>query len=287
MTPPLTFDLGLARACVAASARAYADVPKVESDLAHVVIGSLLRARMDDTFGEVAENVLVVAFRGTASLHDFVTDLDALKMRVAIPGPRWNRDGGGEAHRGFVEALGTIVFELIDQLGLGTGRSLNAVCPRIVLTGHSLGGALALLAAPMLRGAARRVWPEAEPIEAVYTFGQPRVGDARFARSYDSQFKYGTWRFVNEEDPVPRLPGVLAGFRHCGNEAFFPSIGSAPIINPSLATKLISDAWGFYREWKQGGPLQCLADHRVAEYLKRLSVGQGSQSLVTSSPTNK
>ena len=44
------------------------------------------------------------------------------------------------------------------------------------------------------------------PVTAVYTYGQPRVGDPQFSAAYDAALKNATFRYVNDLDIVPHLP---------------------------------------------------------------------------------
>ena len=75
---------------------------------------------------------------------------------------------------------------------------------RIWLTGHSLGGALATLAAAHLGP---------ETIQGLYTFGCPRVGDAPFASVLPAQSYV---RFVHRDDWVPTVPPGILGYVHAG-----------------------------------------------------------------------
>src|SRR5690606_37727833 len=79
-------------------------------------------------------------------------------------------------------------------------REPCCVPARQPLTGHSLGGALAVLATAVLKIGLRM------PVAGVYTYGQPRVGDAEFCRVYDQVLKDITFRYVNDADVVPHLP---------------------------------------------------------------------------------
>jgi hypothetical protein len=79
-------------------------------------------------------------------------------------------------------------------------------------TGHSLGGALATLAAGRYERA-----PE------VYTFGAPRVGDGEYVESLDTP----VYRIVNGRDVVPKLP-VRGPYRHAGAEKYIDGEGLIP-----------------------------------------------------------
>jgi predicted lipase len=97
---------------------------------------------------------------------------------------------GGEIHLGFallMEKIWSKTQSLIEQL------KPHKIC----LTGHSLGGALATLAAYRLRN-------QDFPI-SVYTFGAPRVGDSAFASRYEDS-KVLHFRIENKNDIVPHLP---------------------------------------------------------------------------------
>lgn len=120
---------------------------------------------------------VVVAFRGSESkiftpegaLTDWVmTDFASARVPYSpAPGSWPNRRW---VHRGFLHAyelVGPVVVREVQRL---LDRS-HAAEPRIFVTGHSLGGALAFLCALELADAFREM-----PVE-LYSFGAPRVGD--------------------------------------------------------------------------------------------------------------
>ena len=86
------------------------------------------------------------------------------------------------------------------------------------LTGHSLGGAMATLAASELIHAD-------EPFYGVYTFGQPRCGDRDFARTFNNEAKSRFFRFQNNNDIVTRIPARLMGYSHVGTFVYISSEG--------------------------------------------------------------
>jgi hypothetical protein len=79
----------------------------------------------------------------------------------------------------------------------------------IYVTGHSLGGALAVLNAFDIAAHTQR------PV-TVFTFGQPRVGGKEFRAAYE-ELVPDTYRVVVDGDPIPRTPGTLIDFEHMGN----------------------------------------------------------------------
>lgn len=183
---------------------------------------------------------IIVAFRGTKGVKDLCTD-----ARILL-----NEDTG--THEGFSVALNSVWFRVSATVREFQGRPKN-----VFFTGHSLGGALAMLAANYFSG-----------VDAVYTFGQPRVGNAAFTNSYDARLRDRTFRLVDKEDPIPRIPWLLGKYRHAGTEVFFNEFGGME-IDPPLWRKIISDALGLYRAWRacQEG---VLADHAIQKYLDLL-----------------
>jgi triacylglycerol lipase len=167
---------------------------------------------LDDEFtdchGFVAANddMVVIAFRGTDNLERWLTDAAVVQR----PWP------GGLVHKGFADALDAAwgaVRTLLDEHM--PGRDLW-------LTGHDLGGALAVLAAA-------RLLHEGTEIEAVYTFGAPRVGNPGFYESYQSI----TYRLVHNNDIVPHVPAEVVpvrgyhyySYKHVGTLKYFDRHG--------------------------------------------------------------
>lgn len=120
-----------------------------------------------------------LVFRGTENVQDWVRNAEILLAP-------W--EGPGRVHAGFLRALDEVWAELHPVL--------QGIETPIFYTGHSLGGAIAVLAAA-------RIDAEKRPL-AVYTFGAPRCGDERFAQ--DHPLRQQTYRVVNNRDVVPLVP---------------------------------------------------------------------------------
>ena len=97
------------------------------------------------------------------------------------------------------------------------------------------------------------------------------MGDGGFARFY--QEGADTYRVVHDVDPIPRLPGFLMGYRHCGQEIFLPS-GAGITENPPLLAKLASDGESIIKAWLEDhglAVLKVLGDHSIeGSYIPRL-----------------
>lgn len=242
------FSQANAYACALQSAEAYDESPTIFTDLAHVRISETAQA-------------LFVAFRGSKSIRDWITDGEFLRQSSAY--------FGGSIHGGFLRAWLDIENQLIDRLFkiMGAGKPL-------LICGHSLGGAMAQLCSVACQKLNL-------PVRAVYTFGQPRVGDAQWARGYGATMGSRTFRLVYEEDIVPRIPWL--GYKHCGQFALLPSWPSrlsretCPLVlNPPLWKTVWSDLIGLYRAFRARHSAilmleELLEDHHIDKYIARLS----------------
>ncbi|HZN33966.1 MAG TPA: trypsin-like peptidase domain-containing protein [Pirellulaceae bacterium] len=151
-----------------------------------------------------------VAFRGTESLGDWLADLNVASIRRPY----------GVVHRGFYFAYQVIQAQLEQALAAVGSRPL-------LLTGHSLGAALATIAAAELHDRWR--------IAGIYTYGQPRVGFSSFVSFFNQRFGTKLYRFVNDDDIVPRIP---PGYQHVGRLFHFTAQGSLESTLESAAPGL-------------------------------------------------
>ncbi|MBZ5576470.1 MAG: lipase family protein [Acidobacteriia bacterium] len=164
-----------------------------------------------DTQGFVAQNqqIVLVAFRGTQPNQplDWLSDFEASHETWGNP--------AGRVHKGFYEALRAVWGIPIGGQEILPARLTSRGARAVWITGHSLGGALAELCA------AQAYFVSHVPVQGVYTFGQPRVGDETFARTVHAALGTRIFRFINDRDIVPRVPFFGMGFRHYGCEIFF------------------------------------------------------------------
>jgi hypothetical protein len=149
----------------------------------------------------------IVAFRGSEiwkkkGKFDLNKVMADLKADVDIRLTDWPQ--GGKVHRGFKEALEEVWFDLLPYI-----RQLDDKGCKIWMTGHSLGAALATLCAVRYGN-----------VQAVYTLGSPRVGNDVFKEKFDVK----TFRIVNNDDIVPRVPPPGA-YRHVGELKLIDSDG--------------------------------------------------------------
>jgi len=130
--------------------------------------------------------------------------------------------GGSPLFTGAPWLEGTGVIPLADGGRASSAETRLRKLEALFITGHSLGGAMASLAAALLyNGAAEdlaRSAPIRQVLRGIYTYGQPMVGDAAFARRC-KEFSSRVFRHVYKNDIVPRLPPRAMGtFKHFGHE---------------------------------------------------------------------
>ncbi|GAA0492609.1 lipase family protein [Streptomyces olivaceiscleroticus] len=136
------------------------------------------------------DDTVVTAFRGTEpqQIKDWLSDASAP--------PRHGPARTGHVHDGFGQALESIWPEVT-----AAHEELRAGGQRVWFTGHSLGGALAMLA-----GARMYLEDPRLAADGVYTYGQPRTCDSTLAQAYNQGYGGRMYRFVNNNDIVPQLP---------------------------------------------------------------------------------
>ena len=235
---------------------------------------------VDNTQAYVADNDqhLVVAFRGSQD----PTSLDGIKdwlltnaynLLVPPAGPLATEfaAAGVECrwHAGFVSAI----TEVWDQLHAEVDARQKAKERCLWVTGHSLGGALALMGAWLLK---RKFFN----VHQVYTFGAPMVGNKAVAEAFDREFPGKIFRYVNTPDPVPLLPMVSLvtnEFTHCdrliplgeaegaSNLIAYLSTSAGEVVGGVLAGDVAEKVWGAIK-----GKLLA---HLLDDYRKLLGTG--------------
>nr|WP_027085522.1 lipase family protein [Cohnella panacarvi] len=143
-----------------------------------------------ERFGFILEsdNRLILAFRGTSSTTDWISDAIASQEKYKCV------KDAGLTHRGISNIYYSARPAIVPAL-----KKQSSSEKRLFITGHSLGGALATLSAMDMKKNAGYAHP------VVYTFGAPRVGDPEFAHAYRERVKMSC-RVYNLLDAVPLLP---------------------------------------------------------------------------------
>jgi hypothetical protein len=159
----------------------------------------------------------LLTFRGTKVPQDWMTDLACTPARfdwIFTAAPAL-----GEIHAGFGHCLADGFNQIVSDL---------SICDQtkpLLVTGHSLGGALAALAPACFSVMNTNI----RPVSAIYTFGQPRIGLHNFCNTYSRMLADKLIRFVNKQDLVPRVPLQGWDYSDEGTMIHFDSAGSPSI----------------------------------------------------------
>ena len=201
------------------------------------------------------ENAIVLAFRGTDDVADWLTNLNVVQIE----------DHGARVHRGFFRAL-AVVWP-------GIEATLQSLLDRrhrkIWVTGHSLGGALATLAALRLQ----RIG--VGPLETL-TFGQPRVGN----RTLAGQITSPLYRFAYYADPVCLAPFSVPRtmhYKHAGTLQRIDATGRivdqdshflVRVLSKVLSAKQAAD--DFFDNELKAFIANRINDHSMTNYIEKI-----------------
>lgn len=157
-----------------------------------------------------ARGEVVVAVRGSNNVRNFITD-------VVFAFQDSDLADGAKVHTGFAAAW--------DEISEGVTSAVSSALSenagyRLLISGHSLGGAVATLAGAYLR---RSGYPN-----DIYTFGSPRVGNDVFTDFVTDQTG-AEYRVTHLDDPIPRLPPIIFDYRHTSPEYWLSTGGSETV----------------------------------------------------------
>ncbi|MCL4201601.1 MAG: lipase family protein [Pirellulaceae bacterium] len=208
-------------------------------------------------FAMANERVVIVAFRGTERKNylDWITNLQLDLTKGPL---------GGRVHAGFHKGLNAVwkdIDRVVKELRANHTRSLW-------FTGHSLGAALATLAV------ARLVELD-QPVYGLYTFGSPRVGDRKFSRNFNFEYRPRMFRFVNNNDTVTRIPPRSDGYSHVGTFRYFTHQGDL-VDDMGWWYQFLDRVGGRMDDFRQWGT-DGLKDHAMTEYRRLLEKAASSR----------
>ena len=206
--------------------------------------------KKSDTTGYIgylpSDKHIYVLFRGSSSLQNWISDLDALKTAYTTF-PECNC----EVHKGFFDAEQQVASFVVDEVARLkselTGYS-------VTVAGHSLGAALSHLMAMDIKKAG---------IDCnVINFGMPRVGTPDYAAFAATQVP-STLRFTHHQDQVPHLPfETVMSFHHVCTENYENEDGVVKQCDNSCEDSTCADQFAFVdTNWDDhiylGLPLEC------------------------------
>jgi hypothetical protein len=231
--------------------------------------------------------VVIVSYRGTepANFINWLTDADVNPEKVQVPFPGASAEF--EVHGGFYRNVRATRFEIVTALERalrgesiihGQGQVPNPL-QALYLTGHSLGAAMAALLGVMLV-TEKAYAPIADKLRAVYTYGQPMIGEPRFAEVCAGHPFLGknVIRYIYGNDVVTALPPTASGdFAHFGQELRFTDRRWKRSASPTRQNNLLDlpgAAAAFFAQqirWLRGLSFQhSIYDHMPRHYIAAL-----------------
>ncbi|KAI9831661.1 MAG: hypothetical protein M1819_004727 [Sarea resinae] len=193
--------------------------PEVEAANTYTVI-EFQNSLVTDVTGYVAvdstNELIVVAFRGSESLRNWLSDAD-------FPYVASNLCDGCLVDQGFWDSWSEAKSDILSAAKNASTQYPNY---QIVVTGHSLGAAIATFAAAELRIDGYTA--------ALYNFGSPRVGNLKTTELIGNQTG-GNYRITHFDDPVPKLPPDLIGYTHISPEYWITTGNSIPVADNDIS----------------------------------------------------
>lgn len=200
-------------------------------------------------------NAIVVVFRGSSNIQNWIINIEAVRSTYSLC-------SGCSVHSGFYSG-----YNLVASAVKNSVQNLKAKyrTARLIVTGHSLGGALAILCTADLKNIFGNV-------DLTYTFGQPRVGNQAFASWFQSTHP-NIYRLIDYADIVPHLPPSNTGFLHSNTEVWYQrgmiSYQLCSAESPSCSNSI-------------GTTNYSTDDHSLDNYLKLHAVQSAMESFIKS-----
>ncbi|MEM9804234.1 MAG: lipase family protein, partial [Cyanobacteria bacterium P01_D01_bin.56] len=217
------------------------------------------------------DDCIVLAFRGSKEIRDWYTNFSTRlrKFTIRREGKTTISSYKGRVHTGFFLGWASVEREVLEQIKhwqneLNLGESL----PPLLVTGHSLGGALATMAAASLQDNNMNV-------AGLYTFGQPRAGDVSFTRQLNNLLADKVFRFINNNDVVPHVPppfsfrDPLRLYSHLGSIKYFNSKGLL-VANYKAISRALDGLIGLAKGLFESG-FELISDHSMSYYVSYLA----------------
>ena len=149
------------------------------------------------------KDFIALVFRGTDEIADWLDSLNAVSTKKLF----------GVFHKGFYNAVED-VWQPMEEI---TAKYQQIKKRSVWFCGHSLGGAMATIAAA-------RYLTKLRDVAGIYTFGQPRCLGRKTAKKLNSKVKT-YYRFQNNNDIVTKFPSAILGYKHAGDFIYITEEG--------------------------------------------------------------
>jgi len=219
----------------------------------------------------IQNGVFHLAFRGTEELIDVFTDLNLHRTRLFD-------DPSILVHTGFLDYFNEIKSDIEAELK-ASAKHFHT----IQVTGHSLGGAVATIAAPCLgkmmntpsyteaEGEAEANFKSLDKTKkriVCHTIGSPRVGNLNFVEWFQTQVDE-SMRIANDDDPITLFP-ISCLYTH---------VSEAICLSDKCIKEIHSDTKWYWRLFSFPFYKSSPTDHSCNMYINRLLRSQNNKKL--------
>ena len=167
-------------------------------------------------FVKYEENAIIVSFRGTVDEKDW-------KINAKISKLHYQSCAGCKVHAGFSSYYNSIQMQVLAKVSALSHAHPNS---KVIVTGHSLGGALANLAAVELAKAGYNT--------DLITYASPRVGNKQFSEYVDKTLSGLNLRVTYKNDIVTVTPPQSIGYYHAGQEMHYTDASTSYKLPPKI-----------------------------------------------------
>ncbi|KKA27795.1 hypothetical protein TD95_003567 [Thielaviopsis punctulata] len=244
---------------------AYDNCPQVVENGAIIYTSYTWSANSSDTATDVAMIIgidhkrqeIVLSYRGTVDIRNWIVNLSFSQSSCE------ELIEDCEAHQGFLWAWSETKDAVMSGIAAATAEFPSY---KIIVTGHSLGGAMATLATAYLRNAFYKL--------DLYTYGSPRVGNLMFVQLVTNQLGSEN-RVTKLDDPVPRLPPIFTGYYHTSPEYWIDE-GADDSVNTTASEITMCD--GYANTNCNGGQLGLSIDAHLTYFQHTGACDEGISS---------
>ena len=150
-------------------------------------------------------DTVFTSFRGSSNIHNWIENIQFRKISPY-------NNSNIEIERGFYKEYNFIKKNIIENLSI---LSKKYETNKLLITGHSSGGALAtIMAYDILKQY------NDYKIAYLFNFGSPRVGNKEFVEDFNN-YNITSYRITHYYDMVPHVPEEFLGYRHISNEIWY------------------------------------------------------------------
>ncbi|KAK9708199.1 hypothetical protein K7432_009772 [Basidiobolus ranarum] len=240
---------------------------------------------------------VVIGFKGTSftSIRSIWTNTKMDLVKYGFPKQKNTSRKNYMVHDGYFGAFSDLAMKTFAKLETVVKTRIQGNGYKLVIVGHSQGGAIASIGAMEMQKAYQLSIPAISTLRAkipssriyLHTFAQPRVGNKDFASLVYNVFGVNRLaRVTNHWDPVPGIPSLGASYFHHPNEIYIAPKGQIQRCNDVINGRVVEDlrcsasarVKALYYCYEPGKDFNCpdtlatqFEEHKLSEYIKFLS----------------